>query len=84
VTAVAQQGVTTTTTMLIKLFCSFLDTSFTMLIHVGDSENLIVYNLIIVVYRQHKLTFKEAKVNLCKLKFFVLVHPTSIETHFSK
>ena len=83
-TAVAQQGVTTTTTMLIKFFCSFLDTSFTMLIRVGDREDLTVYDLTIAVYGQHKLTFEEAKVDLCELEFFALVRPASIETHFSK
>ena len=83
-TVVAQQGVTTTTTMLIRFFCSFLDTSFTMLIRVGDSEDLTVYDLTIAVYREHKITFEKAKVGLCELQFFVLVRSASIETYFSR
>ena len=55
-----------------------------MLFRFGDSENLTVYDLTIVVYKKHKKTFEKAEVDFCELQFFALVHPDSVETYFLK
>ena len=65
-------------TMFIKFFCRFLDTSCTMPIRLGDSEDLTVHELAIAVYGEHRITFEEAKVGLRELRFFALVRPASI------
>ena len=69
--------------MLIKFFCSFLQTSSATHIRVGDSEDLTVYDLTIAIYKEH-LMFKRANVSMSELEFFALVRLAGIETHFSK
>ena len=70
--------------MLIKFFCSFLDTSSTMPIRLSDGEDLTIDDLTIAVYEKHEKTFEKAEVDFCELQFFALVRPASIETYFSK
>ena len=70
--------------MFIKFFCSFLHTSSITPIRLDDTENLAIYDLIIAVYGEHKITFEKAKVGLRELEFFALVRPASIWDAFFK
>jgi len=65
--------------MYIKSFCCFLDASSSMLIHLSDTEDLTI-----AVYKKHKKTFKNAKVDFRELQFFALVCPPSIWDVFLK
>jgi len=64
--------------MYIKFFCHFLDAFSPMPIRLSNNKDLMIDDLMIVVYKKYKKTFENAKVDFCELQFFALVHPASI------